>query len=178
VATRTEELPVDTDLYLPESWASDRKRCRTAHNPDEVGYRPKWRIALDLAERAVAAGYPPGLVLGDSAFGDVGDFRDGIRALDLDYALDVKVHTRVRIVCEDGSITNAMNVADVAMGPHARGAQRADDARASNVFIAPVKRSFMPNYSPRQTTPDAQRPGHDEGSARDLGVTIPGICGM
>jgi SRSO17 transposase len=114
LTTRTVELPVDMDLYLPESWDADRQRCRAAHIPDEVGYRPKWRIALDLAERAVAAGYPPGLALGDSAFGDVGDFRDGIRALDLDYALDVKVHTRVQIVCEDGSITDTLSVSDVA----------------------------------------------------------------
>jgi SRSO17 transposase len=114
VATRTAELPVDMDLYLPESWAADRRRCRAAHIPDEVDYRPKWRIALDLAERAVAAGYPLGLALGDSAFGDVGDFRDGIRALGLDYALDVRVHTRVQIVGDDGSITKTMSVADVA----------------------------------------------------------------
>ena len=33
VATRTTELPVDMDLYLPESWAKDRKRCRAAHIP-------------------------------------------------------------------------------------------------------------------------------------------------
>jgi SRSO17 transposase len=114
VATGTVELPVDMDLYLPESWADDRARCRSAHIPDDVVYRAKWRIALELAQRAVDAGYPPGLVLGDSAFGDVGDFRDGIRALGLDYALDVRVHTRVQVVCDDGSITDTMTVADVA----------------------------------------------------------------
>jgi SRSO17 transposase len=41
VATRTVELPVDMDLYLPESWAADRRRCRAAHIPDEVDYRAK-----------------------------------------------------------------------------------------------------------------------------------------
>lgn len=121
VATRTMELPIDMDLYLPESWADDRPRCRAAHIPDDVQYRPKWRIALDLAERAVAAGHPPGLVLADSAFGDVGDFRDGVRELAMDYALDVKVHTRVQVVCGDGSITDTMSVAEVAevLGPRA-----------------------------------------------------------
>jgi SRSO17 transposase len=114
VATRTLELPIDMDLYLPESWATDRKRCRAARIPDEVVYRPKWRIALDLAESAVAEGVAPGLALADSAFGDVGDFRDGLRALGLDYALDVKVHTRVQVLCGDGSITETMTVAEVA----------------------------------------------------------------
>lgn len=113
-ATQTLELPVDMDLYLPESWTEDRRRCRTAHIPDSVVYRPKWRIALDLAERAIRAGYPPGVVLADSAYGDVGAFRDGIRALGLDYAVDVKAHTRVRLICPDGSLTKTMSVSTVA----------------------------------------------------------------
>jgi SRSO17 transposase len=114
LAARTVELPVDMDLYLPESWANDRARCRRAHIPDSVVYRPKWQIALDLAKRAVDAGYPPGLVLADSAFGDVGDFREGIRTLGLHYALNVKEHTRVQLVCDDSSITDTMSVATVA----------------------------------------------------------------
>jgi len=38
---------LDADLYLPEAWAEDRKRCRDAGIPDDIGYRAKWRIALD-----------------------------------------------------------------------------------------------------------------------------------
>jgi len=38
---------LDADLYLPASWDADRDRCRAAGIPDGVGYRPKWRIALD-----------------------------------------------------------------------------------------------------------------------------------
>lgn len=47
---------LDGDLYLPESWAADRQRCRRAKIPDDVLYRPKWRMALDLYDRAVANG--------------------------------------------------------------------------------------------------------------------------
>lgn len=47
---------LDGDLYLPEDWAADRPRCREAGIPDEVGYRPKWQIALDLYDRARANG--------------------------------------------------------------------------------------------------------------------------
>src|SRR5271168_370698 len=110
IATRTQELPIDMDLYLPQSWADNRVRCRAAHIPDEVVYRAKWRIALDLIERNVKAGVPLGLMLGDSAFGDVGAFRDGVRTLVFDYALDVKCHTRVEIVCDDGSVSDPMSV--------------------------------------------------------------------
>jgi SRSO17 transposase len=43
---------LDGDLYLPESWSNDRDRCRAAGIPDEVVYRPKWRIALEIYDRA------------------------------------------------------------------------------------------------------------------------------
>lgn len=47
---------IDCDLYLPQSWDADRKRCREAAIPDEVVYRPKWRIAPEQIDRAAASG--------------------------------------------------------------------------------------------------------------------------
>ena len=47
VAKGTFQALLDADLYLPQVWAEDRQRCRDAGIPDEVGYRSKWRIALD-----------------------------------------------------------------------------------------------------------------------------------
>lgn len=114
LCTRTTELPVDMDLYIPQSWADDVARCKDARIPAEICFRPKWYIGLELIGRAVAAGYPRGLLLADTAYGDAGPFRMGVRELGLDYGLDVKVHTRVRIVCADGEETDAMTVATVA----------------------------------------------------------------
>ena len=113
VATRTMHLPLDIDLYMPRSWTDDRARCRAAHIADEVGYRPKWQIALDLIRGQVEAGVPIGLMLADSGYGDTGEFRDGVRMLGFDYAVDVKKHTRVVIVCDDGSETQPMSVETV-----------------------------------------------------------------
>lgn len=45
---------LDGDLFLPESWDNDRKRCSEAGIPDAVVYRPKWRIALEQYDRAAA----------------------------------------------------------------------------------------------------------------------------
>jgi SRSO17 transposase len=47
---------LDGELYLPESWAQDRERCREAGIPDSMIYRPKWQIALELYDRARANG--------------------------------------------------------------------------------------------------------------------------
>lgn len=43
---------LDSELFLPESWAQDRERCRQAGIPDALDYRPKWQIALELLDRA------------------------------------------------------------------------------------------------------------------------------
>ena len=43
---------LDGDLFLSEDWSDDRVRCRAAGIPDEVVYRPKWKIALELFDRA------------------------------------------------------------------------------------------------------------------------------
>jgi SRSO17 transposase len=47
---------LDGELYLPESWAADRARCQKAGIPDTMTYRSKWRIALELYDRAVERG--------------------------------------------------------------------------------------------------------------------------
>jgi SRSO17 transposase len=47
---------LDNDLFLSEEWANDRERCRAAGIPDTVVYRPKWQIALEQYDRAVANG--------------------------------------------------------------------------------------------------------------------------
>lgn len=43
---------LDGDLFLPEDWSNDRDRCREAGVPDEVVYRPKTEIGLELYDRA------------------------------------------------------------------------------------------------------------------------------
>jgi SRSO17 transposase len=47
---------VDAALFLPRVWSDDRPRCREAKIPDDLVYRPKWRIALEQVARAVANG--------------------------------------------------------------------------------------------------------------------------
>jgi SRSO17 transposase len=47
---------LDAELYLPKGWAADRQRCRDAGIPDDVRYRPKWRIAVDQLVRLSEGG--------------------------------------------------------------------------------------------------------------------------
>jgi len=66
IATRTEHVPVDFALYLPESWTEDPSRRAEAHIPDEGDVQDQARVGVEMIERAIADGLPAGLVLADS----------------------------------------------------------------------------------------------------------------
>jgi SRSO17 transposase len=95
LATKTEHVPIDFDLYLPKSWTKDPVRRAEARIPDDLEFRTKPEIAIDLIRQAVADELPPGVVLADSAYGDSSDFREQIRLLNLDYAVGVHSTTKV-----------------------------------------------------------------------------------
>ena len=79
-ATEREVVCLDADLSLPEeSWGNDPDRLAAAGVPEELGYRPKWRMGLTLLERAKANGFS-GIVLADRAYGDVTEFRQTLDA--------------------------------------------------------------------------------------------------
>src|SRR6202044_615035 len=82
-------VPVGARLYLPESWTKDRPRCREAGVPDHVEFATKPQIAMNLIKEALADGVVPAPVLGDNAYGINGEFRDQLRALDLEFFLQM-----------------------------------------------------------------------------------------
>jgi len=65
---------LDGDLYLPKSWDQDCQRCREAGIPDEVEYRPKTHIALELYDRAVANGVRLEWLTFDEGYGGKPEF--------------------------------------------------------------------------------------------------------
>jgi SRSO17 transposase len=71
---------LDSELYLPESWAADRGRCRSAGIPDAMTYRPKWQIALELYDRAVANGVSFRYLTFDEGYGGKPEFLRQLQA--------------------------------------------------------------------------------------------------
>ena len=70
---------VDGELFLPESWSEGRDRCREAEIPDDMTYRPKWKIALELHQRATAGGLTFDWLGFDEGYGGKPEF---LRVLD------------------------------------------------------------------------------------------------
>jgi SRSO17 transposase len=86
-------LPVGYRLYLPEEWAQTPDLRRKGGVPDEVAFKTKWQIGLDLIDKALASGKPQATVLADAGYGDVFAFRHGLTDRGLVYAVGIKGRT-------------------------------------------------------------------------------------
>jgi SRSO17 transposase len=71
---------IDGELFLPESWSEDRPRCREAGIPDDMVYRPKWQISLELYDRAIKNGLHFDGMTFDEGYGSKPDFLRGLEA--------------------------------------------------------------------------------------------------
>jgi SRSO17 transposase len=85
---------IDSDLFLPKkSWNADRKRCRDAHIPDDVVYRPKSEIALEQYRRAVANGLHFDWLTFDEWYGSKPQFLAELERLGQHYVAEVPANT-------------------------------------------------------------------------------------
>lgn len=80
---------IDAELFLPQSWADDRDRCREADIPDEREYRPKWRLALRQIVEARLAGLELDWLTFDEGYGGKPSFLDGLDLMGLSYVGEV-----------------------------------------------------------------------------------------
>ncbi len=101
-ATRHEAVPIDVELYLPESWTSNAALRKKTRIPATVTFKTKPELALDMIERACLDEVPGEIVLADSAYGDSVEFRNGVRVLGLDYAVGIKSLTKVFVMNKTG----------------------------------------------------------------------------
>jgi len=77
------------ELFLPQEWSDDRERCRAAGIPDEMVHRPKWQLALELRDRAVANGVRLEWLTADEGYGEVPAFHFALDERGQRYVLEV-----------------------------------------------------------------------------------------
>jgi SRSO17 transposase len=81
--------PLGMDLYVPESWINDQERRNEVEMPDNVKFRTKHEIAVDIIERVIRHQVKHKCIVGDSGYGNDNDFRRALRDLKELYALAV-----------------------------------------------------------------------------------------
>jgi SRSO17 transposase len=98
VARRGKAL-LDARLYLDQDWAADARRRAATSVPEAVAFAEKWRLGLELLDRA-RADLAGGWVAGDDEFGRCTALRAALRQRRLRYVLDVPCNTQVRDLTE------------------------------------------------------------------------------
>lgn len=102
IATDHAHLPIDFELFLPESWTKDPARCQKGGVPNDVTFKTKIDLALGMIERAARDGIPGDVVLADSFYGHSRPFRDAVHLMGFDYGVAVYGTDRMFLMDCDG----------------------------------------------------------------------------
>ena len=88
-------VPLGWALYLPEDWCEDLERRRNAKIPDDVEFKTKPELGVELIERATGWEIGEAPVLGDCAYGDKTELRARLDGAGRGYVLAVSPDTTV-----------------------------------------------------------------------------------
>jgi SRSO17 transposase len=94
-AGSTGTVPLGWALYLPEEWCKDPERRKKAKIPEDVVFKTKPQLAVDLTVRAAGWKIRKAPVLGDCAYGNNTELRDTLHSEGLEYVLSVTPETTV-----------------------------------------------------------------------------------
>ena len=86
-------VPLGWALYLPEEWCEDEARRAKAKIPEEIAFKTKPELGVELLERAADWGLPAAPVLGDCAYGENTDLRRRLDGAERSYVLAVSAST-------------------------------------------------------------------------------------
>jgi len=86
---------VDRELYIPQEWAADRERRRTAGIPESLEFATKPELARRMLERALDAGAVASWVAADEVYGHDSKLRRWIEGRQLAYVLAVASDQRL-----------------------------------------------------------------------------------
>ena len=80
---------LDHRIFLPESWDGDEDRRCEAGVPGELRHQPKWKIALDMLQRAQANGVRFAWLTFDEGYGNNVQFLEALDRMGQTYVAEV-----------------------------------------------------------------------------------------
>jgi SRSO17 transposase len=98
LATDQASCPINWRLFMPESWdpasgkasADVTRRRAVAAIPAQEHHRPKWQLALECLDEALSWGLAaPPVAVADAGYGDAAEFRHGLSARGIPYAVQI-----------------------------------------------------------------------------------------
>jgi SRSO17 transposase len=92
--------PYAMELFVPESWDDpDNPECvemrKKTYMPEDVHYREKWRMALDMVDQAITDRAHHRAIVADGWYGNIPGFRQGLDDRQESYVVGVYSDTQV-----------------------------------------------------------------------------------
>jgi SRSO17 transposase len=109
---------IDRELYLPEDWSDDRRRCQDAGVPDDVLFQTKPELARVMLRRARDAGLRPEWTVGDAVYGSAPALRADLEAWRWAYVLGIRSTEPVRPATDGGLIRRSAGDLAAALPAH------------------------------------------------------------
>lgn len=91
---------IDRELYIPQVWFEDEKRCRSAGIPENLKFNTKPELALQMLKRTLENGIKPDWVAGDEVYG-CHKLREWLESQKQNYVLAVASNSVVNIGFQD-----------------------------------------------------------------------------
>jgi SRSO17 transposase len=88
-------VPLGWALYLPEEWCEDPERRAQAKVPEQIEFKTKPELGVELLERTSGWAVPKAPVLGDAAYGDNAELRERLHHAEFQYVLSVSAQATV-----------------------------------------------------------------------------------
>jgi len=95
LATDEESMPLGFKLYLPKSWTDAPERMRKAGVPENTVFKTKWQLALDQIDEIRGWDVPQGVIVTDTGYGRINEFRQELITRNLLYLTEVEARTIV-----------------------------------------------------------------------------------
>ncbi|MDQ3398933.1 MAG: IS701 family transposase, partial [Deinococcota bacterium] len=92
---------IDRELFLPEEWAKDKQRRKTAGVPEDRKFLSKPQLAQRMLERAFSAGVKAAWVVADTVYSSW-KVRNSLEEQKQPYVLAVASNFMIRFISEDG----------------------------------------------------------------------------
>ncbi len=89
---------LDCQLYMPKEWADDSARRARHYIPEELTFKTKPQIAIELIERALKNGVEVMGWTADELYGNNPEFLDELDRLRQAYVVEVPVNTKVWLI--------------------------------------------------------------------------------
>lgn len=96
--SRLEQTLVNARLYLPQAWATDRRRRKKCGVPTNIRFRTRHELALEMLDEQGSL-LPHGWIAGDDEMGRSTGFRRELASRGERYLLAVPSNTTIRDLC-------------------------------------------------------------------------------